>query len=65
MTNIPKNALRLLCCPPKTAGRVDQDPIFLSPCRGLKQTNFRKIGSCSELQFDAVDLPNLSPNQSI
>ena len=30
--------------------QVDQDPIFLSPGRGPKQTNFRKIGSCSALQ---------------
>ena len=30
--------------------QVDQDPIFLSPRRGPKQVNFRKIGSCSALQ---------------
>ena len=32
--------------------QVNQDPIFLSPGRGPKQMNFRKIGSCSALQME-------------
>ena len=36
--------------------QVDQDPIFLSPGRGPKQTNFRKIGFCSALQRYILNL---------
>ena len=50
---------------PPQKRRVDQDPIFLSPCRGPKQMNFRKIGSCPELQIclalDWMEKRNLKP----